>query len=643
MKLAKDALCDRTPVWFLVCLALAWCVHAPTAHTAEDAHPAGCECCPAEGANKHAAHAADEKHGEHADEEHAEDAHGDHRDRAHEAEEAHTDADEHAGHDDADDEHGDHEGHAHEAETHEDADVHAGDHGDADDHGDHEGHADAAEEHDDADEHAGHDHAEHADEEGGLRLTAEQRKRFGIVVNTAGPGALRNEVSLPGEIVFNEDRVVHLVPRAPGIAVEVYKTLGDVVEAGEALALIDSVELGSAKLDYVAAVTEVGCCQFELPRAQAIHDNVLKLLELLNESPSVEHLREAAPGEMGDYGSRLISAYAEYVNTQKAYERERTLVAKKISSEGDFLAAESAFRKAQAEYYGARDSVAFEVRQNLLETTRDRQLAEFEVETARQKLHLLGLSESAVATLGPTLVPSAGTAEPSEHVCTDPNCTNCAAGKASATPQGGVGPQVKLQNLGRYEIKAPFGGVIVQKHIALGERVGEDADTFTIVDTDTVWANLTVYTKDLAVVRKGQEVVLRAAHSGAQARGAVAMVTPFVDEATRSATARVVLDNSDGRWVPGTFVTGFIGASQRDVPVVVAREAVQSIDGRDVVFTEHEGRFEATPVMLGRTDRASVEIVAGLEPGTPYVTQGAFQLKATVVTSNLDSHAGHGH
>jgi cobalt-zinc-cadmium efflux system membrane fusion protein len=80
-----------------------------------------------------------------------------------------------------------------------------------------------------------------------------------------------------------------------------------------------------------------------------------------------------------------------------------------------------------------------------------------------------------------------------------------------------------------------------------------------------------------------------------------------------------------------------------NLPVVVPREAVQNVEGRDVVFVEHAGGFEMTPVTTGRSDRNGVEVVAGLEFGTPYVAEGAFQLKATVITSTLGSHAGHGH
>jgi cobalt-zinc-cadmium efflux system membrane fusion protein len=105
----------------------------------------------------------------------------------------------------------------------------------------------------------------------------------------------------------------------------------------------------------------------------------------------------------------------------------------------------------------------------------------------------------------------------------------------------------------------------------------------------------------------------------------------------------VILDNEDRRWVPGTFVTGYIRVSDEDLPIVVPMRAVQAIEGRAVVFVEHEGAFEMTTVTTGRSDRESIEILSGLKPGTSYVTDGAFELKATVITSNLDSHAGHGH
>ncbi len=369
------------------------------------------------------------------------------------------------------------------------------------------------------DDHEGHDHAAHADEEEGLRLSAEQRKRFGINIQVAGPGSLRNEISLPGEIVFNQDRVVHIVPRVAGISREVLKSVGDSVEAGEILAVIESRELADAKSEYLAAKA-----------------------------------REAL--------------------AQKTFAREKILHEKEVSSEQDYLEAEHTLAEARIEFG-----------------------------STRQKLHALGLPERALTGFDP------------EHI----------------------------ETITRYEIRSPITGVVTEKHISLGESLDADTEVFTVVDLSSVWVNLTVYTKHLGLVRAHQEVTLRVEHSGARARGEISMVTPFAEESTRSATARVIMDNSDGEWMPGTFATGFISSSEANLAVVVPRNAVQNIEGRNVVFVEHEGSFEMNSVILGRMDRTHVEVVAGLEPGTEYVAEGAFQLKATVITSSLDSHAGHGH
>lgn len=363
------------------------------------------------------------------------------------------------------------------------------------------------------------DHEHEGEFEEGLRLTPEQRRHYGIVIKEAGPGRLSSELSMPGEVVFNEDKVVHIVPRVSGIVRKVNKSVGDSVSAGEIMAVIDSRELADTKAEYLAAI------------------------------------------------ARETLAVSQF-------NREKTLYDKKVSSEQDFLDAQEALANAS-----------------------------IELRAAKQKLLALG--------------------------CTDDDLTDlCVEQEATIT---------------RYEIKAPFDGIVTAKHVSIGESIDSDAEIFTVADLSSVWVNLTVYMKDLAFVHKGQSVNLKSDHGGVQIQGMLNMITPFVDEATRSATARIIVDNADGHWRPGTFVNGFVRLDEKEVPLVVPLKAIQVIEGRNVVFIEHEGAFEMVPVQLGQSDREHVEIVAGLQAGDAYVAEGAFGLKATVVTSNLDTHAGHGH
>jgi membrane fusion protein, heavy metal efflux system len=182
--------------------------------------------------------------------------------------------------------------------------------------------------------------------------------------------------------------------------------------------------------------------------------------------------------------------------------------------------------------------------------------------------------------------------------------------------------------LTRYEIRAPLDGVVIEKHLALGEAVKEDASIFTIADLSAVWAEMTVYPKDLNSVKLGQKVTVRASALNAEAEGKVAYVGSLVGEQTRSAKARVTLQNPDRSWRPGLFVTLELVQDETEVPVAVAMEAIQTYRGWKVVFGRYGEFFEVRPVELGRSDGKWIQVVKGLPPGTQYAAAGSFVLKA---------------
>ena len=93
----------------------------------------------------------------------------------------------------------------------------------------------------------------------------------------------------------------------------------------------------------------------------------------------------------------------------------------------------------------------------------------------------------------------------------------------------------------------------------------------------------------------------------------------------------------------GHLLRARIVLEQADARVVVPREAVQTIVGESVVFTPGDHGFVATPVQTGLADDSGIEIRGGLQPNDRYVAAGAFALKAQMVTSGMDPHAGHGH
>jgi cobalt-zinc-cadmium efflux system membrane fusion protein len=202
------------------------------------------------------------------------------------------------------------------------------------------------------------------------------------------------------------------------------------------------------------------------------------------------------------------------------------------------------------------------------------------------------------------------------------------------------------KDLNRLELRAPFDGVVMEKHLALGEAVKEDAIVFTLSDLSTVWAEVAVPPRDLSLMRVGETVTIKATAFAAETTGKILYVGELLGEQTRTAKARVSVANPDRSWRPGLFVTVDVLSGHADtadaapaVNLAIAADAVQTIEDKPVVFVEVAGGFRPQPVTLGRSDGKLTEVLQGLQAGARYVAAGSFVLKAEL---GKDS-AGHAH
>lgn len=191
-----------------------------------------------------------------------------------------------------------------------------------------------------------------------------------------------------------------------------------------------------------------------------------------------------------------------------------------------------------------------------------------------------------------------------------------------------VGASGRSTGLNSLEIRAPFNGTVVEKHLSLGEAVKEDASIFTISDLSTVWAEFSVAPKDLAQVRVGQRVIVSSTAFEAKVEGRVSYVGALLGEQTRTARARVTLTNPQGAWRPGLFVTVAVLGEGQQVPLAVGTDAVQTIEEQPMLFVATSGGFTAQPVKLGRSDGRVVEVLSGLKAGDRYAANNTFVLKS---------------
>lgn len=184
------------------------------------------------------------------------------------------------------------------------------------------------------------------------------------------------------------------------------------------------------------------------------------------------------------------------------------------------------------------------------------------------------------------------------------------------------------ESLSPYEIKSMIGGQVIDMHLTLGEVISDSDHQITIADLSKLWANLTVYQKDLDKIRVGQKVTISAGPDTKKVEGKISFISPIVNEKTRTTIARVVLDNHDDFWRPGLFVNGKVIIGDKTVSVYVPKTALVNFENRTVLFVKHKEGFEPQPVTIGRSNTKAVEIVAGLKPGQNYVSKGGFTLRA---------------
>lgn len=183
-------------------------------------------------------------------------------------------------------------------------------------------------------------------------------------------------------------------------------------------------------------------------------------------------------------------------------------------------------------------------------------------------------------------------------------------------------------NLTRYEIRSPIDGIVTDKQIATGQVVKEDASIFVVADLGSVWVEMTVYAKDINSVKLNQQVTVRSGALNAEATGTITYIGALVGATSRTATARVVLQNHDAVWRPGVPVDVQLVADEVEVPLAVSVEGMQNLRDWKVVFARYGEAFEARPISTGRSDDRYIEILDGLLPGERYAAQNSFLIKA---------------
>ena len=415
---------------------------------------------------------------------------------------------------------------------------HAG-HSDDESSGDeHDGHDEGESGHDDHDDHAhgDEDDDEHGDEHTDeVTLTAEAIETYGVEVAAVEARALSAVVTAPARVGFDTEAMAHVGSLVAGRVAEINAKLGDRVEIGDVLLVVQSPELGQLQADYLAAVSSADAAKPAIELARSTFDRAQQLYD------------------QTEGGGVTLNTVQER---------------------------EAALKSAQRELINA----------------------ESQVTASANTLRLHGMSDAQINELA-------------DSKKVDPT----------------------------YNVVAPIAGDVIEREVTPGELVAPDNDALLVIaDLSTVWVLADVAEARLGQVGVGSAATVEVTATGGEAfEGEVTYVDPRVNEASRTARLRIVVDNADRQLRPGMFARALIGSASGDgerMPAVPA-SAVMEVEGEPSVFVPVDGEpntFARRGVLLGERVGDHFPVIDGVQLGDEIVVGGTFILKAEIGKAGVE-------
>jgi len=434
-----------------------------------------------------------------------------------------------------------------------------------------------------------------------LHFDAVKQAAAGVRTQRVGKSEAQETIAVTGKLAVDEERLAHIYSMVAGVLRESNVRIGEEIKAGRVLAMVDSKEVGAAKLDLASDRLNVSFAKTNHQWAETIHRNTQALIAELGGNPPVSELEERFRDQpMGDNRQLLVSNYAKYEQTKADFERLRTLRDQNVGVEKDYIRAKSDYESASATYQAILEQLKFTTKRELLQADQKLQEALTAERMSRALLLILGYSETEI---------------------------------------DGMDPLAEGEGVAHYPIRAPFDGTVLAKHAVLSEHVGPEHQLYEIADLSRVWLHADLFEKDLAAVGRLDGKTLTFQTTGYGNRRFTAEIVHTgntVDEKTRAVRLIAIAENPERILKPGMFVEAFLPLGGSTSTLQIPTAAVQGQGAEAYVFVAVDAEdFEKRPIRLGRTIATNVEVLDGLEVGDVIAVAGAFALKSELMKDLL--------
>ncbi|WP_133405902.1 efflux RND transporter periplasmic adaptor subunit [Parashewanella tropica] len=196
---------------------------------------------------------------------------------------------------------------------------------------------------------------------------------------------------------------------------------------------------------------------------------------------------------------------------------------------------------------------------------------------------------------------------------------------------------ISNDSLQPYTIKAPISGVITVQNIRAGEQTGE-MSLLTITDTSKLTAKINVFGAEIQKIKPGMRVDFKAVDTGIQFQGEI-KDSLYAMTPEQAKVFRIDVDNKQGLFSPGQFISADVEVSSYQVPMAVKKVGLQAFRDFTVVYRKIGDEYEVRMLELGRESGPWVEVLGGIKSGADYVVGNSYLIKADIEKSG----ASHDH
>ncbi len=499
---------------------------------------------------------------------------------------------------------------------------------------------------------------------GGETIEAVAATVKAVEVMKATRGEIRSELQLSGTIEANSR--VTVFPEVPGKIIQMNVDEGARVTKDQTLAIIEHAELAlqvrQAEAAHRAAQTAFNQAQqlaevrvksqIDQAGAQLTSAIVaLQQVEDLSQTRTTSQVEQARAGleslkanlEKIKRGARdedlrqaeaaVAGAKASLTNARNNHKRMKQLFDNGAISKQSFESAKTQLDIAKSQY-----EVANEQRALIQNGAREEDVQAMEAQVAQAEAALkLAYAQADTKTwekdrvLAQSQVEAAGATLRAAEALIDAKSWEAEIIAAeTAMEQAKVALDLAQERLGDATITAPITGILSIRYLDLGGLAAPTTPIFEIVDMDTVKATVSVIEADLRKLDpENQEPWIEVDALTQPVTGKISLISPVLNQASRSAKVEIAIDNAALHLKPGMFAKVKIPVDIRENAILLPRSAIieDSIKNAQTVFVVVGGRSNRRQIELGLAEGSRVEITSGLSEGEQVVIAGQHTLK----------------